>query len=138
EGTAVGAILTHRNLLANARATIDQARITESDRVLSILPWSHLFGLVVTGAAPLLAGAAVVVQPRFSPGAALDAMENDGVTMVAGVPGIYRALLAAMERRDAPLRSPSLRLCICGGAPLEKALQERWHHATGVELRQGY
>ena len=32
----------------------------------------------------------------------------------------------------------ALRLCICGGAPLSVALQERWFDATGVELRQGY
>lgn len=139
EGTALGAVLTHRNLLANARATIEAAQLSGADRVLAPLPWSHLFGLVVTGAAPLLVGAAVIAPPgRFAPLATLDLIEGEGVTVVVGVPSLYHALLAAMERRGAQLRAPSLRLCICGGAPLDETLQLRWHQATGVELRQGY
>lgn len=138
EGTPLGAILTHRNLLANARAAVEAAGITAADRVLAPLPWSNLFGLVVTGAAPLLAGAAVIAPGHFTPPAALETLEDGGVTMIVGVPSVYRALLAALERRGGPLRVPALRLCICGGAPLEPELQDRWEQATGVELRQGY
>lgn len=137
-GTAAGAILTHRNLLANARAAVEQARFTSADKVLAPLPWSHLFGLVVTAAAPLLAGAAVLAPGRFSPTDALGLLEEGGVTVVAGVPSIFRSLLATLDRRPEALRAPALRLCICGGAPLEEELQARWYEATGVELRQGY
>lgn len=138
EGTPLGAILTHRNLLADARAAVEASRLTAADRVLATLPWSHPFGLVVTGAAPLLAGASVLATGHFSATATLDMLEGDGVTIMVGVPSIYQALLAAVERRGAPLRAPTLRLCICGGAPPDPALQERWERATGMELRQGY
>lgn len=137
-GVPLGAILTHRNLLASARATVEAARLTPQDRVLAPLPWSHLFGLVATGAAPLLAGASVVAPERFSPAPTLELLEGDGVTVMAGVPAIYRALLSTLERRDTPFSAPALRLCICGGAPLDPGLQERWAHVTGMELRQGY
>ncbi|NUQ21946.1 MAG: AMP-binding protein, partial [Gemmatimonadaceae bacterium] len=136
-GRPLGAILTHRNLLANAHATTVAAALTNDDRLLAALPFSHLFGLVVAGIGPLLAGARVTTMPRFQPLRALDALEN-GTTMFVGVPAMYVAMLAALERRGAPFRPSALRLCICGGAPLPAVVQDRWFDATGVELRQGY
>ncbi|HEX2717107.1 MAG TPA: AMP-binding protein [Gemmatimonadaceae bacterium] len=138
EGRPLGAILTHRNLLANARATIAGAKLGPHDRALAALPWSHLFGLVVSGITPLLAGATVRTMSRFNPARALELLESDGITLFVGVPAMYVSMLAAMQRRGAPLRAPELRLCICGGAPLRPALQAEWLAATGIDLRQGY
>ncbi|HEX5579937.1 MAG TPA: AMP-binding protein, partial [Gemmatimonadaceae bacterium] len=138
DGVPLGAVLTHRNLLANGWATVEAGGMTGDDHMLALLPFSHLFGLVVTGIAPLLVGARVTTLERFNPLRALDLLESDGVSVVVGVPAIFHALVAAMERRGAPLRAPALRLCICGGAPLPLALQARWADLTGVELRQGY
>ena len=135
-GTPLGAILSHRSLLANARSTIEAAAISSDDRVLAALPFSHLFGLTVTGSAPLLAGAQVVTMARFNPGRAAELLAQGGITAVVGVPAVFRALLAAVERRGEG--AAALRLCICGGAPLDVALQDRWADVTGVELRQGY
>jgi len=137
-GTPLGAILTHRNLLANARSTVEAASNDARDHVYAALPFSHLFGFVVTGLAPLLAGARVTAPERFHPVRAIEAMETEGITEIVGVPAIFRALVAALERRGTPLAAPALRLCICGGAPLAEALQARWAALTGVELRQGY
>lgn len=137
-GRPLGAILTHRNLLANARQTVQAASLTSADRVLAVLPFAHLFGLTVSGLAPLLAGARVHTMPRFHPIAAVDHLEREATTMLVGVPAIFAAMLGAIERRGGRLASETLRLCICGGAPLTAGLQERWAAATGVELRQGY
>lgn len=137
QGRALGAILSHRNLLTDARATSLATAQQHDDHVLALLPWAHLFGLTVTAAAPLLAGARVTTLERFHPLAALDLLEGGGITEVVGVPAVFKALLTAVERRGRPLRC-DLRLAICGGAVLEPAVQERWFAATGVELRQGY
>jgi long-chain acyl-CoA synthetase len=75
---------------------------------------------------------------RFNPLKAVDLIEREAVTLVVGVPAVFAALLQAVERRGGRLQAPALRVCICGGAPLAVALQERWAEATGVELRQGY
>ena len=136
-GRPLGAILTHRNLLANARATVGAMGLRSSDNVLAALPFSHLFGLVVGGIAPLIAGANVATMPRFHPLRALDALE-DLTTVFLGVPAMYLAMLSALERRGERLRAPRLRLCICGGAALDPGVQDHWFDATGVELRQGY
>jgi long-chain acyl-CoA synthetase len=139
-GLPLGAILTHRNLLANARSTIEAMADTKDDRVLALLPFAHLFGLTVTASAPLLAGARVVTMPRFNPARAVAMLITGETNQIVGVPSVYRALLAALAKRASTTRADfvGLRLCICGGAPLSVELQERWFDATGVELRQGY
>lgn len=137
-GLPLGAILTHRNLLSNARATVDAARFTADDHALAVLPFAHLFGLTVSGLAPLLAGARLTTMSRFSPPRMLERLEQGDVTVVVGVPAIFAALVALLERRETLTSLPGLRLAICGGAPLDPALQDRWADATGVELRQGY
>ena len=136
-GVPLGAVLTHANLLANARSTVEAAAQTSDDDVLALLPFAHLFALTVTAGAPLLAGARVRTMDRFNPLRAAELLA-DGVTEVVGVPAVFHALLAAVERRGVDLRDSALRLCICGGAVLPRELQDRWADVTGVELRQGY
>lgn len=138
-GRALGARLTHRNLLFNARSTIHAGALTASDHSLAALPFSHLFGFVASAVAPLLAGARVTTMSRFHPTRAIEHFERDAVTCFVGVPAMYIAMLSVLESRAGmPLRAPSLRLCICGGAPLDPEVQRRWSAVTGIELRQGY
>lgn len=136
-GTPLGAVLTHGNLLANARSTVEALATTADDHVLALLPFSHLFGLTVTGSAPLIAGARVTTMERFHPLRAVELLASD-VTEIVGVPAVFHAMLGALERRAPELRGGALRLCLCGGAELSAELQDRWAEATGVELRQGY
>ena len=136
-GVPVGAVLTHANLLANARATVRASQNHERDEVLALLPLAHLFGLTVSCAAPLLAGARVHTMERFNAVRAAELL-GEGITELVGVPAVFHALLAAIERRGVGLRGTALRLCICGGAALPIELQDRWAETTGVELRQGY
>jgi long-chain acyl-CoA synthetase len=138
QGRPAGAILTHRNLLANARATREALELDAADHALAVLPYAHLFGLVVSGIGPLLAGGRVTTMERFNPIRAAELLESEGITQIVGVPAVFAALLSAIERRGGRLASDALRLCVCGGAPLAVELQDRWAEATGVELRQGY
>ncbi len=137
-GTPLGAVLTHRNLLANAMQTIEAAENTKDDHLLAVLPFSHLFGLTVSLIAPLMAGARITTMPRFNPIAAVDLIAREGITEIVGVPAVFAAMLQAIARRGGAFEAPALRLCICGGAPLPVALQGAWEAATGVPLRQGY
>jgi acyl-CoA synthetase (AMP-forming)/AMP-acid ligase II len=135
-GIPLGAILTHENLLANARSTVVAAKNTSDDRVLAVLPFAHLFGLTVTAGAPLLAGGRVVTMAKFNPARAAELVASGAITEIVGVPTVFRAMAAAIEKRGEGVGV--LRLCICGGAPLSEAFQDRWATLTGVELRQGY
>lgn len=137
-GRPRGAMLSHRNLLANGRSTVSAAEMRGDDHALALLPFSHLFGLTVSCTAPLLAGARVTTMERFHPIKALDLIEREGVTQLVGVPAVYAALVQAIQRRGSRLRDHALRVCICGGAVLPVSLQERFAEVTGIELRQGY
>jgi long-chain acyl-CoA synthetase len=136
-GRPLGAVLTHANMLANARSTVEAMQCTPEDDVLAFLPYSHLFGLSVSGIAPLLAGGRVRTMARFHPGRAATLLA-DGVSVVVGVPTVFRAMLGVIAENAIDLRGTALRLCICGGAVLPVELQDQWAEATGVELRQGY
>lgn len=135
-GRARGARLSHRNLAANARATVEAMRMVPDDRVIAALPLMHAFGLTVTLLAPLAAGAAVLPVERFNPVRMLDLLEESGATVLAGVPSMFLALIAAAERRPAPRLA--LRVAICGGAPLPAGAAARWERVFGLPLRQGY
>ncbi len=137
-GTPLGAILTHANLLSNARATVDAARMDRDVTALAVLPFAHLLGLVVSGVAPLLAGGRVVTMARFNPGRVVDLLEEGGISDLVAVPSVFATIVTLAERRGTRLVASGLRLCICGGAPLTAELQDKWFELTGVELRQGY
>jgi long-chain acyl-CoA synthetase len=137
-GRALGAILTHRNLLANGHSTVAASALCADDHVLALLPYSHLFGLTVTLSAPLLAGARVTTMRRFNPVTALELLADQQVTLLNGVPAMFIAMLTVIERRGGLFPLPSLRMSICGGAVLPAWVQERWELTTGCALRQGY
>ena len=75
---------------------------------------------------------------RFNPARTIELLESEAISDLVAVPAVFAAIVAVLERRQSPLRAERLALCICGGAPLDVALQARWHDLTGVELRQGY
>ncbi|MEO7457674.1 MAG: AMP-binding protein [Gemmatimonadaceae bacterium] len=136
-GTPAGAILTHRNILSNARSVVEALQFTADDRLLAVLPYAHLFGFTVTACVPLLIGAQVTTMERFHPVKAAEIIAG-GVTVFIAVPAVYHALLGAIERKSLDITSGALRLCVCGGAVLPRELQDRWQQVTGMELREGY
>jgi long-chain acyl-CoA synthetase len=137
-GTPLGAILTHANLLSNARATGQAARMDDHAHALAVLPFTHLFGLVISGVAPVLAGGRVTTMGRFNPARAIELLETRDISHLVAVPSVFASVAALIDRRGAPLAASQLSVCICGGAPLPVELQDRWFDLTGVELRQGY
>lgn len=135
-GWARGAVLSHRNLLANLASTTEAMAIGPDDTVLGVLPYAHAFGLTVTLNAPLAVGAAILPVERFRPQRILAELEGGPATVIAGVPAIYMGIVAAAER--APVPGHSLRLAISGGAPLPIEVALRWEEIFGIPLRQGY
>ncbi|MEP7346207.1 MAG: AMP-binding protein, partial [Gemmatimonadaceae bacterium] len=125
-GLPLGAVLTHRNLLANLRSSLKATDASPADHALAVIPFAHLFGLVVSGLTPLLSGAKLTCMERFHPVRAINAIEELGISVIVGVPAIFASLTIVLERRGEGLRNNRLRVCICGGAPLEPTLQERW------------
>src|SRR5438874_1098691 len=85
---------SHRALIAANRAWAGpMLALSPADRVLSVLPLSHSYGINGTLLAPLIAGATVVIRERFSPESAFATMREHRVTVFPGVATMFRRLL---------------------------------------------
>lgn len=128
-GAPKGALLSHGNLLASARAVTLAWRWSPEDRLLLALPLFHMHGLGVGINGSFVAGGQLILRPGFDPG---DVVEQccapDPPTMFFGVPAMY-ARLAAEGGGLATLAD--LRLLVSGSAPLPPALADRVAADTG-------
>ena len=129
-----GALLSHRNVLASPAALRLAWRWEPDDRLVLALPLFHMHGLGVGLHGTLLSGASVVLQPRFDPGAVLDAAHAERATLFFGVPTMYDRL--ARSGRVGELRA--LRLCVSGSAPLPADLHRRIAGESGVTVLERY
>lgn len=133
-GAPKGAMLSHGNALASARAVSLAWRWTAEDRLVLALPLFHMHGLGVGLHGTLLTGASAVLLDRFDADLVLDAAVRHGATLFFGVPTMY-ARLAASRRAD---ELGVLRLCVSGSAPLPAALHEQIAAASGQRILERY
>jgi long-chain acyl-CoA synthetase len=136
-GQPKGAVLSHAALTAaNESWAGPVMALSEADRVLAALPLAHSFGLNGALLAPLLAGAAVVLQERFSPEETLGAIGRHRVTVFPGVATMFSRILESAALAAADLSS--LRLAVSGAASCPWPLAREWRRRTGVRIVRGY
>jgi long-chain acyl-CoA synthetase len=139
-GIPKGAVLTHRNLVANClqcRAWIAPNLPEEKGSVLTPLPLYHIFSLTANLLAfALMGGLSVLVpDPRDLKGL-IRTMRRARVTTMTGVNTLFNALI---NRPDfATLDFSSLSFAIGGGAAVQSAVATRWRELTGSHLVEGY
>ncbi|TKV28656.1 long-chain fatty acid--CoA ligase [Arthrobacter sp. NamB2] len=137
-GVPKGAILTHRNLLANAAQGRAWVPGLEAGRetVYAVLPMFHAYGLTLCLTFALSIGAKLVLFPRFDVGLVLDAARKSPPTFLPAVPPIYERLAAGAAERGADLSS--IRFAISGAMNLPQSTVRTWEAATGGYLIEGY
>ncbi|HSL75497.1 MAG TPA: long-chain fatty acid--CoA ligase [Candidatus Limnocylindrales bacterium] len=136
-GEPKGAELTHDNLRKNAVISRDTLfDIGENDVVLGALPLFHTFGQTVCMNIGTLGGACLTFIPRFDPGKALEVIERDKVTVFAGVPTMYNAMLNHPEREKADVSC--LRLCVSGGSAMPGETMRGFEEAFDCKILEGY
>ncbi|MCK8608397.1 long-chain-fatty-acid--CoA ligase [Agromyces sp. C10] len=139
-GTPKGAVLTHRNLRANAmqgRAWVPGLR--EGEEVFyGVLPLFHAYGMTLCLTFAMSIGARLVLFPKFDVDLVFAAAKHSPPTFLPAVPPIYDALARAAEARGstAPLRG--IRYAISGAMALPTASVDRWEGVTGGLLVEGY
>jgi malonyl-CoA/methylmalonyl-CoA synthetase len=133
-GRSKGAMLSHGNLWSNAQALADIWRFGEADVLLHALPIFHIHGLFVATNVSLLAGAAMILLPKFE----LDAIFRwlPRATVMMGVPTFYTRLL--QDARLTPQAVCSIRLFISGSAPLLAETHRQWRARTGLAILERY
>lgn len=115
-GSPKGVLLTHVNLINNARFIAQYLRLTEQDRICIPVPLFHCFGSVIGTLTAAVTGAMCIFPgATFDPLATLESIETDQATAIYGVPAMFIAELNCPEFRR--FRLNSLRAGIMAGAP---------------------
>jgi malonyl-CoA/methylmalonyl-CoA synthetase len=135
-GRSKGAMLTHGNLVSNARAICEAWRWTAEDHLLLTLPLFHTHGLMVGVHGTLCAGASMELHRRFDDAAVYERLLGGGFTMFFGVPTMYSRLLR--EARGREDRPPPLRLYVAGSAALSPNDFEAFERRFGARILERY
>ncbi|MCB9682562.1 MAG: long-chain fatty acid--CoA ligase [Alphaproteobacteria bacterium] len=136
-GKPKGAELTHFNMFYNADyVRTDLLKVQAGDVALATLPLFHSFGQTVVQNGMLSTGGHVVLLPRFTPDDAFGLMARHGVTLFAGVPTMYFALLHHPGADAYDLSS--LRLCVSGGSAMPVEVMRAFDDKYGVNILEGY
>ena len=137
-GTPKGAILTHRNLRANAAQGRAWMPGLEDGRetVYAVLPLFHAYGLTLCLTFSMSVGATLVLLPRFDLEQVLEAVRRRPPTFLPAVPPIYERMAAAARERGIDLTS--IRYAISGAMALPPPVVDAWESVTGGLLVEGY
>ena len=140
-GLPKGVMLTHRNLVANicqiqGLHDYTAVPIDADDVVLGLLPFFHIYGMVVIMLAALHQGATVVTMPRWDLEQFLQFRQQYGITYANVVPPIVMALAKhpVVERYD----MGGLRGLMSGAAPMGAAVARLAAQRLGCAVMQGY
>jgi len=137
-GTPKGAVLTHRNLRANAmqgRAWVPGLR-DGAETFYGVLPLFHAYGLTLCLTFAMSIGAKLVLFPKYDLDLVVAAAKKSPPTFLPAVPPIYDQLARAAARGTVDLTS--VRFAISGAMSLPVATVDRWEAATGGLLVEGY
>lgn len=134
-GLPKAVVLSHRNLVASlCQMRLGQA-VAEADVTVAVLPLFHIFGLQMLNLA-LAEGGTVVIMARFELESFLRAVQDHGVTSVPVVPPMIQALAISDRVHDYDLST--LRVLMCGAAPLAREVAAACANRVGCRVKQGY
>ncbi|MEM7475092.1 MAG: AMP-binding protein [Planctomycetota bacterium] len=131
--------LSHKNILANAwqqKHWVGSGSNDEQETMLAVLPFFHSYGMSTMLATGAALGAKLVMQPRFSPGRALQAIERHKPTIFHAVPAMLAAMNQKLRRRRSDLSS--LKWVISGGASLPQETASEFTNYSRALVVEGY
>ncbi|MCB8954457.1 MAG: long-chain fatty acid--CoA ligase [Ardenticatenales bacterium] len=139
-GRPKGAELTHSNMVMNARLADNMYERAEHETHLIVLPLFHSFGQTVQMNSGFYTRSTLVLLARFDADAALAAMDTENVTIFAGVPTMYWALLnhPGADKYDLEKIAGNLRLCASGGAAMPVEVMKAFEQKFNVVILEGY
>jgi acyl-CoA synthetase (AMP-forming)/AMP-acid ligase II len=148
-GKPKGCLLTHGNLIANAKQIAEWMGFGPDDRLLTVMPLFHMNAVSVTTMTALYAGGSTVVSPKFSATRFWDIIEKYKITSFGSVATMLSMLLHREEERrrggeeehgnEPPVtRHSSLRFAMCGSAPVPAEILRRFEETFGCLVIEGY
>lgn len=138
-GTPKAAMLTHRNLVANAlqmRAWFATAE-DGKEKILGALPFFHVYGMTVAMLFAIKTGGELVLTPNpRETSLVLDIIQNQRISLYPGVPGMYIGIINHPKVKEYNLQS--VKACLSGGAALPVEVAQKFKEITGGNLCEGY
>ncbi len=137
-GRPKGALLTHRNIIANALAATEVIHVSHKDRFVVFLPLFHSFTYTVCVVLPLIQGSMISLLPGVRPfERVVKSLILDRITLFVAIPTVYKIL----SEKGMPWivkKLLNLRLCVSGAAPLPPRVIRDFEAVFKVPLREGY
>ena len=134
-GLPKGVMLTHRNVVAQLQQ-IDAIENVEMPALLGVLPFFHIYGMVIIMMHGLMRGAAIVTMPKFEFEPFLKVLQDWPIVSAHIVPPIVVAL--GKHPAVDNYKFPHLKYLFSGAAPLGVELTEAVEKRLNVRIRQGY
>lgn len=139
-GLSKGAVLTHRNMVANleqASAWLKPIVDEGNEIIITALPMYHIFSLTLNGLCFAKIGAlsVLVANPKDIP-AFINLLKRQKFTFFVGVNTLFNALLTKPELADVDFSG--VKTCLGGGMAVQRAVAEHWEKVTGISLIEGY
>jgi fatty-acyl-CoA synthase len=134
-GLPKAARISHRMIAWNTLNTVIHD-LHHDDIYLNVFPLFHTGGLFVYTLPQIILGGTIILVHPFDPAQVLALLEQERVTVFAGVPTMYQMLTQAENWPQANLSS--LRFCTSGGAPLPVSLVRQYTSEKGVRFKQGF
>jgi acyl-CoA synthetase (AMP-forming)/AMP-acid ligase II len=135
-GLPKGVMLTHYNLIANLCQFKDMHSVNETDNLIAILPFFHIYGMVVLMSYGLYKGTTLVTMPRFDLEQFLQLMQDYKITRAYLVPPIVLALAKhpLVDKYDLS----NLKVVLSGAAPLSAEVSQACADRLNCVICQGY
>src|SRR5216683_3490080 len=138
-GKPKGCLLTHANLITNAKQISNWLGFTERDRLLSVMPLFHMNAVSVTTMAALYGGGSTVVSPKFSVSRFWQVISDYQITSFGSVATMLSMLLSIYPKGvPEGLRTDQLRFAMCGSAPVPAEVLKRFEETFHCLVVEGY
>jgi long-chain acyl-CoA synthetase len=138
-GRSKGAMLTHRNIVANTLQSAATSRINTQkgkERVLGVSPLFHVYGMTSGMNLTFYNGGELILVSRFQVTEIVDIITNLKPTIFPGVPTMYIALLQYYQSH--PFDLHTLTSCVSGSSPLPLNVLSRFSELSGTKIAEGY
>ena len=138
-GMPKGVLLTHGNLLANAKQISEWLKLTAQDRSMIVMPLFHVNALMTTTLAALWAGGSIVLTPRFSASHHWSNISSYEVTYFGSVATMLSMLNNTYpDGMPAGARTSQLRFALCGSAPVPVEVSKKFEALFRCRVIEGY
>ena len=139
-GSPKGAMLTHKNLVANTMqaGSLDPKMQTGGqDVIVGVLPLFHIYAMTTVMNLAVMSGCGMLLFPKLPEWEdLLGAVQKYKATIFPGVAALYNAINNFERVKDYDLTS--IRACISGAGPLPVDIQKRFEELSGAKLIEGY